>query len=260
MIIIYSNFYVNYLDKSMCYQPPLKPAQLLTLMDEKRYGVEYQPIISVKDNEIFAYECLSRFFDIKNKPLPPDLVYASLHDNPLSLFQVEYEQKKLQLSFAPNSKDIFVNLDQDSYSASGLLKSDNPFVKLFSNYNKANVVVELIENSKLSDAVMSLQMIDNLAKNSINTAIDDLFNKESMLSTSVIQLVNFIKLDKHVTKNRSNKNFMHLVNCMIGYAHNTGKKVILEGVETEEDYLFAKQIGVDYVQGFLYKRLFKQVA
>ena len=243
----------------MSYQAHLKASQLLSLMEEKRYGVEYQPIVSINDNEIFAYECLSRFFDSNNKSIRPDLVYASLHDNPLSLFQVEYEQKKLQLSFAPNSKDIFVNLDQDSYSASGLLKSDNPFVRLFNNYHKANVIVELIENSELSDAVMSLEMINNLAKNNINTAIDDLFNQQSMLSTSVIQMVDFIKLDKYVTRNHANKNFMALVSCMINYAHNTGKKVILEGVETQEDHYFAKKIGVDYVQGFLYKKLFKQV-
>lgn len=37
---------------------------------------------------------------------------------------------------------------------------------------------------------------------------------------------------------------------MVGYAHATNKKVILEGVETTEDLFFARQLGVDYVQGF----------
>lgn len=247
------------MDQLMNHRPHLPAAQLLNLMEAKRYGVEYQPIVSMNSNEIFAYESLSRFFDSNNNSIRPDLVYSSLHDNPLSLFQVEYAQKKLQLSFAPDSTDIFVNLDQDSYSASGLLKSDNPFVKLFNDYQKANVIVELIENSELSDAVMSLQMIDNLMKNNINTAIDDVFNQQSMLSTSVIQMVDFIKLDKYVIKNNANKNFMELVCCVINYAHNVGKKVILEGVETDADLAFAKKIGVDYVQGFLYQKLFKQV-
>jgi EAL domain-containing protein (putative c-di-GMP-specific phosphodiesterase class I) len=243
----------------MSHLQHLNAPQLLELMDTKRYGAEYQPIISTINSEIFAYECLSRFFKADGKVIRPDLVYASLHDNPLSLFQVEYEHKKLQLSYAPNSADIFVNLDQDSYSASGLLGSNNPFVKLFKNYHKANVIVELIENSEISDAVMSLSMIDNLSKNNINTAIDDLFNPQSMLSTSVVQMVDYIKLDKYVIKQRHSKSFMPLVNAMISYAHQTGKKVILEGVETEDDLLFAKQIGADFVQGFLYKKLFKNV-
>lgn len=237
----------------------LNALQLIELMEKKRFGTEYQPIISTKNGEIFAYECLSRFFTAEGKNIRPDLVYASLHNNPLSLFQVEYEQKKLQLAYAPNSADIFVNLDQDSYSASGALDHHNPFVKLFKNYSKANVIVELIENSEISDAVMSLSMIDNLAKNNINTAIDDLFNPQSMLSTSVIQMVNYIKLDKYVLKMCHSKSFMPLVNAMIAYAHETDKKIILEGVETQQDLIFAKQIGADFVQGFLYKKLFKNV-
>lgn len=244
----------------MSHLPHLNAPQLLDLMETKRYGAEFQPIITTHEGDIFAYECLSRFFDADGQFVKPDVVYASLHDNPLSLFQVEYEQKKLQLCYAPNSANVFVNLDQDSYSASGLLNSDNPFVKLFKSYHKANVVVELIENSQISDALMSLSMIDNLSKNNISTAIDDLFHPQSMISTSVIQLVDYIKLDKCVIKKRHSENFMPLLNAMIGYAHETGKKVILEGVETESDLDFAKKIGADFVQGFLYKKLFKNVS
>ncbi len=243
----------------MAHQQHMNALQLLKLMEEQRYGAEYQPIVDVNSQEIFAYECLSRFYGSDNKPISPDIVYASLHSNPLSLFQVEYAQKKLQLSYAPNSADIFVNLDQDSYNAAGSLKNDNPFVQLFTHYHKANVIVELIENSELSDAVMSLAMINNLAKNNINTAIDDLFSPQSMMSTSVVQLVDYIKLDKHVLSNLHNKNFMSLVNFMINYAKDTGKKVVLEGVETEQDLAFARDIGVDYAQGYLYKKLFKSV-
>ena len=95
-------------------QDHLSPAILIELMERQRYGVEYQPIIAVKNQEIYAYESLARFFDSTNTPIRPDIVYSSLHESPLSLFQVEYQQKKLQLSYAPNKVDIFVNLDQES--------------------------------------------------------------------------------------------------------------------------------------------------
>jgi EAL domain-containing protein (putative c-di-GMP-specific phosphodiesterase class I) len=226
-------------------------------MENQRYGVEYQPIVCIKTLEIFAYECLSRFFDEDNSSIRPDLVYSSLHDSPLSLFQVEYQQKRLQLLHAPYKSDIFVNLDQDSYFSSGELKGDNPFLKLFKNFNKSKITVELIENSEINDAIMSLAMIDSLSKNNIYTAIDDLCNPQSMVSTAVIQLVEYIKLDKYVLSNRSNRNFMLLVESMINYAHNTNKKVILEGVETTVDLQFAKRLNVDFIQGFLYREQFK---
>jgi EAL domain-containing protein (putative c-di-GMP-specific phosphodiesterase class I) len=172
---------------------------------------------------------------------------------------VEYEQKKLQLSYAPNNVNIFVNLDQDSYSSSGEIKENNPFLKLFKEYYKSEIVVELIENYEINDAIMSLAMMDTLTKHNIDTAIDDVCNPQSMISTSVIQLVSYIKLDKYIIDNKLNKNFMLLVKSIIHYAHGTGKKIILEGVETTLDLQLAKQLQVDYVQGFYFKKHFKQV-
>lgn len=233
---------------------------LIDLLENKRFGVEYQPIISCKSQEVFAYESLARFYTADNKSIRPDLVYESLHTSPLSLFQIEYQQKKLQLSYAVNGHDIFVNLDQDSYFSCGVIGQSNPFLKLFKEFQKSNVVVELIENSEINDAIMSLAMIDNLAKNNIPTAIDDVCNPQSMISTSVIQLVNYIKLDKFVIKNKNNRNFMLLVKSIIDYAHSTNKKIILEGVETADDLRLAQQLKCDFVQGFHYRHLFKNVS
>ncbi len=105
----------------------LKPECLIDLIEHKRFGVEYQPIVCCKSQEIFAYESLARFFSKSNQAIRPDLVYESLHSSPLSLFQVEYQQKKLQLSFAVNNYNLFVNLDQDSYFSSGVIDQSNPF-------------------------------------------------------------------------------------------------------------------------------------
>jgi EAL domain-containing protein (putative c-di-GMP-specific phosphodiesterase class I) len=203
---------------------------------------------------------LIEIFDEKNIPIRPDIVYSSLHDSPLSLFQVEYQQKKLQLSYAPNRVDIFVNLDQDSYFSTGASKDNNPFLNLFKNFEKSKITVELIENSEINDAIMSLAMIDNLSNNNIRTAIDDVCNPQSMVSTALIQLVNYIKLDKYVLRNKSNVNFMLLVESLINYAHSAGKKLILEGVETVDDLHFATKLNVDFVQGFYYRELFKNVS
>ena len=234
----------------------VSPLDLIELIELQRYGVEYQPIVDLKSKDIMAYECLARFSDKDGKNIAPDIIYAALHDSPLTLFQVEYQQKLLQLDYAPNKSDIFINLDQDSYFSTGEDNENNPFLKLFKGFKSANIVVELIENSEINDAIKSLAMIDTLANNNINTAIDDVCNPLSMISTSVIQLVDYIKLDKRVVAEKHNKPFMLLVEAIISYAHSAGKKVILEGVETESDIIFARNINTDFVQGFLFKKWF----
>lgn len=231
---------------------------VLDLLQNKRYGVEYQPIVSVSTGEIVAFEALSRFYTATGESLRPDLVYASLHHNLLSLYQVEYEQKKIQLEHAPLDKTIFVNLDQDAFFASGVTGIDNPFVQLIRSHKQNQVMVELIENSELNDALMSLSMIETLAAYQIGTAIDDLCNPKSMISVSVMQLVDVIKLDKHVVKKADDERFMLFTKKMIEFGRQSDKKIVLEGIETESDLDFAKELGVDYVQGYLYRSQFIQ--
>ncbi|MCV2402843.1 EAL domain-containing protein [Marinomonas sp. C2222] len=229
---------------------------LLELLEAKRFGVEYQPIVELKTGETFAYEALSRFKSAHGEFIRPDYVFAALHDSPLLLFQVELAQKKIQLEHLSKEQKVFVNLDQDAFYACGQDATENPFVQLIEDNCRERVVVELIENSEMSDAIMSLSMIEVFNKLEIKTALDDLCNPKSMLSVSVLQLVEWIKLDRFVLKKRTDSNFMVFVSKIIDFAHLTGKKVVLEGVESEGDVLFARFLGVDYVQGFYYRDRF----
>jgi EAL domain-containing protein (putative c-di-GMP-specific phosphodiesterase class I) len=231
---------------------------LLYIIEQQTYGVEYQPIVSVDTKDIVAYEALSRFFDPHNSPVPPDLVFKALHNSPLTLHQVELAQKKLQLAHAPKDHCLFVNLDQDSYFEGQLdkeVESCNTYITLFNQF-EGELVVELIENSEINDAKMSLQMIKSMGVHQIKTAIDDVCNEHSMLSTMVLERVDYIKFDRLVVKNKNNDNFLKLVRALIAYAKSSHKKVILEGVENQEDLTFSKKLDVDYVQGFLFRSQF----
>ncbi len=234
----------------------LSNRKLLELIESQRFGVEFQPIVELKSGDVYAYEALSRFKMADGGLVRPDFVYAALHDNPLLLLQVELAQKRIQLDGLSRQQRVFVNLDQDAFYACGTDVEDNPFIELIQDYDQDRVIVELIENSEMSDALMSLSMIEVFNKLGVRTALDDLCNPKSMLSVAVLQLVEWVKLDKCVLEQRLDANFMVFVEKMIDFAKVTGKKVVLEGVEKESDLVFARQIGVDYVQGFYFKERF----
>ncbi|MBL1416364.1 MAG: EAL domain-containing protein, partial [Moritella sp.] len=131
-----------------------------------------------------------------------------------------------------------------------------PFIRLFLEHGDNEIIVELIENSEINDAKMSLNMIKLMASYNIRTALDDICNEQSMLSTAVLEQVDFIKFDRFVVLNKHNSSFLLLIKALISYAEEAGKKTILEGVETDEDLAFAKALNIDYVQGFLFKQQF----
>ena len=231
----------------------IHPTELINLIHHQRYGVEYQPIVDIENNEIYAYEALSRFFDESYKTIPPDVVYSALHSSPLTLFQVEYQQKLIQLSAAPANEKIFINLDQDSYFSAASQETENPFIKLFNSHTKNNITIELIENSHINDAKMSLEMIKSLLSNHIQSAIDDVFGPLSMLSLEVIQYVDFIKLDKSIVHRKNDKRQIKLVEVLIDYSRFAKKKVILEGIENQDELNFARNLGDSYIQGFIFR-------
>lgn len=234
------------------------PLNLLDIIESKRFGVEYEPIVGCRSREIFGYEALSRFYDQGGNSVRPDVVYASLHTSPLTLFQVEYENKKIQLSEAPESVHLFTNVDQDSYFAGESSVDDNRFITLLERHKKNRITIELIENSDLVDAQKSLVMIERFSDKQILTALDDLFAPQTMFSFEVVQLVDFIKLDKWIIQSQQNRQLVFLVKSLIQFANSFGKKTILEGIETEEDARFAQFLGVDFIQGFLFRDRFIQ--
>ena len=44
-----------------------------------------------------------------------------------------------------------------------------------------------------------------------------------------------------------------LVAALVAMAHETGARTVLEGVETTADFVAARDLGIDLVQGYLFR-------
>lgn len=95
----------------------LHPHELLDILLNRRFGVEYQPLVDTRSGETAGFEALSRFYRANGEVVAPDQVFELLHDNPLLLFHAEMEMKKLQMLHAPQTGMLFLNLDPGSHPA-----------------------------------------------------------------------------------------------------------------------------------------------
>jgi len=227
---------------------------LYDIMNNRRFGAEYQPIVELASGHIMGWECLARFYNHLGKSVRPDWVFDALHEDKLSLFNIEYQMKQLQLEAAPKDTKIFLNIDPHAFVVFGD-NSENPLLNLIAG--KRNLVVEIIENSSASDALYSSQMGAAFQENGVQIALDDIGAPNSMLSFEVLLSVDFLKLDRSWLKNQNVPHHKELLHSLCDFARATGKKLILEGVETENDLEFAHLLGVDYIQGFIYRELFQ---
>lgn len=228
---------------------------LIDLIEGRRFGVEYQPIVSLDNESVMGFEALARFYNDDGSLLAPQRVFDSLHASPLTLYKVEYEMKRLQLIHAPSDGlRLFVNLDPDAFE-SGRSGQENPLVTLLANSPK--VVVEIIENSTISDAKISEAMADAFAGRGVELALDDIGATRSMLSLEILLSVHFLKFDRSWVRHVNNPVRCALLRHLVAFARECGKRTILEGVECERHHAFARSIGFDYAQGFLFRPLFR---
>ncbi|MCD4758399.1 MAG: EAL domain-containing protein [Arcobacteraceae bacterium] len=219
------------------------------ILENKLFYTQYQPIISLHDDEIYGYEALARF-KYNDNFLPPDLVFAYCHKNLKLFYQLEYLTKKAQFLNRPKNKKLFINFDPHVF---GYKTGIN---ELFSFFQKQkNFTIELVENSHVHINISML--IDIFNKFEFEFAMDDFFKEDSMVSIFLLNKTNYIKLDKDIlTAVKSNNSFIHIVNGIVDFAHSQKQKVILEGIETYEDLEIARDTKVDFIQGFLYDNLF----
>ncbi len=221
-----------------------------SIFEKKDFYTVYQPFICLKSHEVYAYEALARF-QYKQDLLSPENVLKVCHGDKAFFSEVEYRLKKHQFENRPDKK-LFVNLDVHSLSDKNEV---NRFMELFAKQD--NFVIEIVENSFQKINVKKL--IEIFKKFKFEFAVDDFFKEDSIFSIFLLSHCDYLKLDKDILfQLKNNEYFSHIVKGLIEFIHFQDKKVVLEGVETRDELELSENLGIDFVQGFLFKDKFIQ--
>lgn len=230
----------------------LHPHELLDILLNRRFGVEYQPVVDTQSGETVGFEALARFYLANGETAAPNVVFEMLHENPMLLFHAELELKKLQILNAPETELLFLNLDPDSFAA-GQASGFNVFTDLFRRHRRPGreIMIEVIENLHIRDVVRARSMIADFKNADIKVATDDLGVSNGLVSFGSFCDSSFIKFDRAWLANRGNRK-LAVLKWFHGMARAAGARTVLEGVETLGDLALAHDIGFDCVQGFYF--------
>jgi len=216
-----------------------------------RLSAEYQPLLNPHTYAIYGYEALSRFYSQDGLTIAPNIVFEELHAHQSLLYFVEKKAKSFQLKHAPKDAHLFVNIDPHAIE----FNTDEMLTLL---QQRDKISVEIIENTCINDAQLATHFIEKLIQAKIPVGLDDIGAPHSMLSIDLMNKVTCLKFDKYWLKTAKQAQYHHLLSALLSFARNTNKLTVLEGIETEDDLAFAQNIGVDLVQGFLFKPQFLQ--
>jgi diguanylate cyclase (GGDEF)-like protein len=226
----------------------------------------FQPIVNIHTGVCYGYEALLRQFQEAGFLSIQEVFEKAFQDNILFSLDLKLREKVLtkfkNIPFHDKMK-LFYNIDNRV-----LLMPDYSPVKIVQTMDKHNLspgafCVEVSERHDFKTFLLHDTQNLNGIKNSLNLfkqdlykiAIDDFGSGLSGLQFLYHTEPDFIKIDRFFISGIAADSRKKLfVSSTLNMAHALGIIVIAEGVETEEEYYTCKEIGCDFVQGYLIQR------
>jgi len=110
---------------------------------------------------------------------------------------------------------------------------------------------EITESTVMEDPEFALRILRGLRAEGIPLYIDDFGTGYSSLSYMLKLPVEYIKIDQSFVRDMStNEDSAVIVKSTIDLAHDLGRKVVAEGIETQQDWDRLAELGCDIAQGY----------
>jgi EAL domain-containing protein (putative c-di-GMP-specific phosphodiesterase class I) len=235
----------------------IKAKDLVYILNNKKLRTYFQPIIDIKRNEIYAYECLSRGIKEDGSIMGSHMIFRTAFKSDL-LYYLDREARETALMSSINNnvkKKIFINFVPSSiYNPKTSLKDTLDWVEKL-GHKPSNIVFEIIETEDIDDAKYLKNLLNEYRKQGFKIALDDIGSGYSSLSILAEIKPDYIKVDMDIIRNIHKDKFKQSIfRGLTLICKENNIKVLAEGVETKDELDFCIDNGADYIQGFYYAK------
>ncbi|SMB79451.1 EAL domain, c-di-GMP-specific phosphodiesterase class I (or its enzymatically inactive variant) [Desulfonispora thiosulfatigenes DSM 11270] len=233
----------------------IKSKDLIYILCNKKLITLFQPIINIKNNEIFGYEALTRGIKENGTIMPPFEMFNLAKKCDL-IFNLDRQAREAAINNSAKKnikKNLFINfLPSAIYDPSVCLKTTTELINKY-NLNPSDIVFEVVETDQITD-INHLNNILNFYRNKdFNIALDDVGSGYSSLTNLAILSPNYIKVDMEIIRDiHKNRLKQAILDALISISKSIDSKVLAEGVETKEEFQYVLAKGVDLVQGYYF--------
>ena len=236
----------------------LKNAWVLGVIRENRLTVHFQPIVEAGDpDRIHAHECLMRGVDESGDVFPPARILDAADEEGMVFHLDRIGRVNAIQGFAAQGVEgkAFINFNPVSvYNPLACLRT-TVAAATASGLTPDRIVFELIERNHVADEAHLLRIVDFYRAAGYGVALDDVGSGYSGLNLLSTLMPDYIKLDMHLIRDVDKDPIKQsIVGNMLEMARKLDIRTIVEGVETEAEYEFARAEGADFVQGYLFAK------
>ncbi len=227
----------------------------------------FQPIVSIHNGRTYGFEALLRKSDDVGYSSISALFHQAAEDN----LMVEVNAFLLQRAIAlfsvvvPAGAEglrLFFNLDNrvfrpdpsGCHDTSGLSSAGERIGQVIaaSTFPPELITLEISEQWELPEQAYDSTQLPALRSSGVQIALDDFGAGYSGLQVLYQARADIIKIDRFfITGIHQDSTKRIFITNLVHMAHAMGQRVVAEGVETEEEFYACREIGCDYIQGYL---------
>ena len=122
-------------------------------------------------------------------------------------------------------------------------------------FEHSRLVIEITEDTLSPDSEETAENIRRCKAMGFGIAIDDMGTGFSSLADLYSNDIDIVKIEHSFTSRLTSERRHRILRDIIALVHNTGARVICEGIETKEQQEDIKSMGCDMLQGFYYSRV-----
>jgi len=235
-------------------------ADLRHALDRGELAVHYQPIFEAVGCRQTAFEALARWNHPTRGFIPPGKFIPVAEETGLIARLGTWALRQACLDcgnwqqHGRASIRVAVNVSAIEFARAGFVES--VFALLDDTGLSGDLLeLELTESTLMRDRDDSVRIMSGLRERGVRISIDDFGTGYSSLGYLSRLPIDTLKIDRSfVAELGVNSTALSLIDGMISLAHSIGKRVIVEGVETEWQLRTLRDLGCDEVQGFLLGR------
>ncbi|MGM0542055.1 MAG: GGDEF domain-containing protein [Pseudomonadota bacterium] len=230
--------------------------ELYSILSLRNLSPVFQPIVDIKKHQVFAYEALIR--GPENSPLHSPLHLFHVAEEHNCLFEMDWLARQISIEKYQQygSKEfLFINVTVNALMQGGHQSGVTLDCLKLLGVSVEQVVIEITELQPVEDFSLFVESINHYREMGFKVAIDDLGGGYNGLRIWSEVKPDFVKIDKHfvsgLAEDIDKRRFMETI-CALAKGLNT--KIVAEGVEDEATLKVLESLGVDYVQGYLFKK------
>lgn len=227
---------------------------------EKEFKMFYQPIFSPEKNKIITAEALIRLNDRVLGYVSPE-EFIPISENNGKIIEISEYVIDSVFRFVKETqlKDMGVEFIEMNLSVMQCM--DKKLVEKLQYYldkygiDPKQINLEITETATNFDEERLRDQLEKIKKLGFHFSLDDYGTGYSNLVRVLEYPIDIIKLDKSIVWSafHDKDNFITLKN-LISMFHDVRRKIVAEGVETEEQMNALVELGCDYLQGYYYSK------